>query len=87
MVALRLIPCLDVANGRVVKGVNFINLRDAGDPVELACCYSEEGADELVFLDIKATFKIKANLLIPKEAFFPFSQVLNYFSEFLKETS
>ena len=55
MVALRLIPCLDVAEGRVVKGVNFLGLRDAGDPVELACTYSQAGADELVFLDIKAT--------------------------------
>ena len=63
MVALRLIPCLDVANGRVVKGVNFINLRDAGDPVELACCYSEEGADELVFLDIKATNENRKTLI------------------------
>jgi len=63
MVALRLIPCLDVANGRVVKGVNFINLRDAGDPVELACLYSDEGADELVFLDIKATFENRKTLL------------------------
>ena len=49
MVALRLIPCLDVARGRVVKGVNFVGLRDAGDPVELACRYSRAGADELVF--------------------------------------
>ncbi len=63
MVALRLIPCLDVANGRVVKGVNFINLRDAGDPVELACLYSDEGADELVFLDIKATFENRKTLI------------------------
>ena len=63
MVALRLIPCLDVANGRVVKGVNFINLRDAGDPVELACCYSDEGADELVFLDIKATYENRKTLI------------------------
>ena len=63
MVALRLIPCLDVANGRVVKGVNFVNLRDAGDPVELACLYSEEGADELVFLDIKATFENRKTLI------------------------
>ena len=63
MVALRLIPCLDVANGRVVKGVNFINLRDAGDPVELACLYSDEGADELVFLDIKATFENRKTLV------------------------
>ncbi len=63
MVALRLIPCLDVANGRVVKGINFINLRDAGDPVELACLYSDEGADELVFLDIKATFENRETLI------------------------
>ena len=55
MVALRLIPCLDVAEGRVVKGVNFVGLRDAGDPVELACSYSQAGADELVFLDIAAS--------------------------------
>ena len=63
MVALRLIPCLDVANGRVVKGVNFVNLRDSGDPVELACRYSEEGADELVFLDIRATIENRNTLI------------------------
>jgi cyclase len=54
-VALRVIPCLDVTGGRVVKGVNFANLRDAGDPVELAAAYSDEGADELTFLDISAS--------------------------------
>lgn len=54
-VALRVIPCLDVHDGRVVKGVNFTNLRDAGDPVELAAKYSAEGADELTFLDISAS--------------------------------
>lgn len=54
-VAIRVIPCLDVAAGRVVKGVNFENLRDAGDPVELARLYSEQGADELTFLDVTAT--------------------------------
>lgn len=54
-VALRVIPCLDVHDGRVVKGVNFTNLRDAGDPVELAARYSAEGADELTFLDISAS--------------------------------
>jgi len=53
--AVRVIPCLDVANGRVVKGVNFQNLRDAGDPVELAKRYYEQGADELTFLDVTAT--------------------------------
>lgn len=54
-VAIRVIPCLDVDNGRVVKGVNFENLRDAGDPVELAARYNEEGADELTFLDVSAS--------------------------------
>src|SRR5579872_6951153 len=55
MLAKRIIPCLDVTGGRVVKGVNFVNLRDAGDPVELAERYNREGADELVFLDITAS--------------------------------
>lgn len=57
MLAKRIIPCLDVNNGRVVKGVNFVNLRDAGDPVELATFYSQQGADEIVFLDITATYE------------------------------
>jgi cyclase len=52
---IRVIPCLDVNQGRVVKGVNFVGLRDAGDPVELAARYDREGADELVFLDITAS--------------------------------
>ena len=55
MLAKRIIPCLDVRDGRVVKGVNFVNIRDAGDPVELAAYYSDQGADEIVFLDITAT--------------------------------
>ncbi|MDO4853935.1 MAG: imidazole glycerol phosphate synthase subunit HisF [Coriobacteriia bacterium] len=55
MLTKRVIPCLDVKNGRVVKGVNFVNLRDAGDPVELAAEYDRQGADEVVFLDITAT--------------------------------
>src|SRR6266478_4017314 len=55
MLARRIIPCLDVTGGRVVKGVNFVNLRDAGDPVELASRYNDQGADELVFLDITAS--------------------------------
>ncbi|WP_413442586.1 imidazole glycerol phosphate synthase subunit HisF [Synechococcus sp. MIT S1220] len=63
MVALRLIPCLDVADGRVVKGINFVGLRDAGDPVELACRYSQAGADELVFLDIAASHEGRATLV------------------------
>jgi cyclase len=55
MLAKRIIPCLDVKDGRVVKGVNFVDIRDAGDPVELAKYYSDQGADEVVFLDITAT--------------------------------
>lgn len=76
MLTKRIIPCLDIQNGRTVKGVNFEGLRDAGDPVELAKLYSEQGADELVFLDITATVekrktlaalvkKIAANINIP----------------------
>lgn len=76
MLAKRIIPCLDIKNGRTVKGVNFVNIRDAGDPVELAMYYSAQGADELVFLDITATIenrktlvelvkKIAANINIP----------------------
>ena len=61
--AKRVIPCLDVAGGRVVKGVNFLNLRDAGDPVELAKKYDEEGADELTFLDISASVEERATTL------------------------
>ena len=57
MLAKRIIPCLDVRDGRVVKGVNFVNIRDAGDPVELAKYYSDQGADEIVFLDITATMR------------------------------
>ena len=57
MLAKRVIPCLDVNNGRVVKGTNFVNLRDAGDPVQVAARYEAEGADELVFLDITATYE------------------------------
>ena len=55
MLAKRVIPCLDVDRGRVVKGTNFLNLRDAGDPVQVAARYEQEGADELVFLDITAS--------------------------------
>ena len=55
MLAKRVIPCMDVKDGRVVKGVNFVDLRDAGDPVELASFYDSQGADEVVFLDITAT--------------------------------
>jgi cyclase len=60
--AVRVIPCLDVADGRVVKGVNFLNLRDAGDPVELAKRYYEQGADELTFLDVTATVENRSTM-------------------------
>ena len=63
MLTKRIIPCLDVAEGRVVKGTNFVNLRDAGDPVELAAFYDREGADELVFLDIKASAQGRSTML------------------------
>ncbi|MBO5796231.1 MAG: imidazole glycerol phosphate synthase subunit HisF [Bacteroides sp.] len=76
MLAKRIIPCLDIKDGQTVKGTNFVNLRQAGDPVELARAYSEQGADELVFLDITASFegrktfaelvkRIAANISIP----------------------
>lgn len=63
MLTKRIIPCLDIKNGRTVKGVNFVDLRDAGDPVELAKIYSDEGADELVFLDISATEERRKTLV------------------------
>ncbi|WP_455169432.1 imidazole glycerol phosphate synthase subunit HisF [Aegicerativicinus sediminis] len=63
MLTKRIIPCLDIKNGRTVKGVNFVELRDAGDPVELARAYAEQGADELVFLDISATLEERQTTL------------------------
>ena len=74
----RVIPCLDVHEGRVVKGVNFVNLRDAGDPVELAAAYDKEGADELVFLDITATHEDRPLMLevarhTAEEVFIPYT--------------
>ncbi|MCM8778299.1 MAG: imidazole glycerol phosphate synthase subunit HisF [Candidatus Omnitrophica bacterium] len=63
MLAKRIIPCLDVKEGRVVKGINFVNLRDAGDPVEQAMIYDKEGADELVFLDITASFEKRSPMI------------------------
>ncbi len=63
MLTKRIIPCLDIKNGRTVKGVNFVDLKDAGDPVELARKYSEKGADELVFLDISATEERRKTLV------------------------
>lgn len=62
MLTKRIIPCLDIKDGRTVKGVNFLNLQDAGDAVELACIYRDEGADELVFLDITATIEKRKTL-------------------------
>ena len=63
MLAKRIIPCLDVTNGRVVKGIKFLELRDAGDPVECARAYDQQGADELVFLDITASSDGRATMV------------------------
>src|SRR5256714_2451860 len=68
MLAKRIIPCLDVTGGRVVKGVNFVELRDAGDPVEIAARYNDQGADELTFLDITATSDDRGLILSMIEA-------------------
>lgn len=78
MLAKRIIPCLDVDNGRVVKGVKFLNIKDAGDPVELARFYNNEGADELVFLDITASSENRETMLtvvreVAKQVFIPFT--------------
>jgi len=78
MVTKRIIPCLDVKDGRVVKGVNFVNLRDAGDPVEIAKFYNTQGADELVFLDITATHEERRTIIdivekTASEVFMPFT--------------
>lgn len=77
MLAKRIIPCLDVDKGRVVKGVNFVNIKDAGDPVELAKFYNSEGADELVFLDITASSENRDTMLtvvreVARQVFIPF---------------
>lgn len=78
MLTKRIIPCLDVKDGRVVKGVKFLNLRDAGDPVELGKRYSDEGADELVFLDITATIRSRKTIVelverVAENVFIPFT--------------
>lgn len=78
MLAKRIIPCLDVHEGRVVKGINFLNLRDAGDPVEQAAFYDQEGADELVFLDISASYQGRQTMVevvrnTAREVFIPFA--------------
>src|SRR5919112_5617467 len=62
MLTKRIIPCLDIKDGRTVKGINFVNIRDAGDPVELGALYAQQGADELVFLDITATVEKRKTL-------------------------
>ena len=78
MKSVRIIPCLDVDNGRVVKGVNFLDLRDAGDPVELAAHYDNQGADELVFLDIAASPQAQKTMVdvvhrTAEQVFIPFT--------------
>jgi cyclase len=78
MLAKRIIPCLDVKDNRVVKGIHFLNLRDAGDPVELGARYSEDGADELVFLDITATIRSRKTIVelvekVAENIFIPFT--------------
>lgn len=78
MFTKRIIPCLDVHNGRVVKGVNFVNLKDAGDPVEIAAAYDKAGADELVFLDITASSDARTTVVdlvrrVAKQVFIPFT--------------
>ncbi|MFR8549184.1 MAG: imidazole glycerol phosphate synthase subunit HisF [Lachnospiraceae bacterium] len=78
MFTKRIIPCLDVHNGRVVKGVNFVNLKDAGDPVEIAAAYDKAGADELVFLDITASSDARSTVVdmvreVAKKVFIPFT--------------
>ena len=78
MLTKRIIPCLDVNNGRVVKGINFVNLKDAGDPVSVGEAYSKAGADELVFLDITASNERRATVAdmvreVAKKVFIPFT--------------
>jgi cyclase len=78
MLTKRIIPCLDVKDNRVVKGIKFLNLRDAGDPVELGSRYSDEGADELVFLDITATIRFRKTIVelvekVAENVFIPFT--------------
>ncbi|MDD6207364.1 MAG: imidazole glycerol phosphate synthase subunit HisF [Clostridiales bacterium] len=95
MFTKRIIPCLDVHNGRVVKGINFVNLRDAGDPVEVGKAYGEAGADELVFLDITASSDaraIKAEMVrrVAETVFIPFTvgggiRTVDDFKEILRE--
>ncbi len=95
MLAKRIIPCLDVHQGRVVKGVNFVNLKDAGDPVEIAAIYDKSGADELVFLDITATSDARSIMLdmvrkTAEQVYIPFTvgggiRTVEDFREILKQ--
>ena len=95
MLTKRIIPCLDVNNNRVVKGINFVNLRDAGDPVEVAKAYNEAGADELVFLDITSSSDNRATVVdmvreVAKQVFIPFTvgggiRSVENFRELLRE--
>lgn len=95
MFTKRIIPCLDVHNGRVVKGVNFVNLRDAGDPVEIAAAYDKAGADELVFLDITASSDARATVVdmvrkVAEKVFIPFTvgggiRTIDDFRDLLRE--
>lgn len=78
MLTKRIIPCLDIRDGRVVKGVNFVDIRDAGDPVEAAVRYNEAGADELVLLDINASYEKRGTMLdvvsrVAEQVFIPFT--------------
>ena len=94
MLTKRIIPCLDVKDNRVVKGVSFLNLRDAGDPVELGARYSETGADELVFLDITATIRSRKTIVelvekVAEKVFIPFTvgggiSTVEHFAELLR---
>ena len=95
MFTKRIIPCLDVNKGRVVKGVNFVNLRDAGDPVEIAAAYDKAGADEVVFLDITASSDNRGTVLdmvrrVAEKVFIPFTvgggiRTVEYFKALLRE--
>lgn len=95
MFTKRIIPCLDVNNGRVVKGINFINLRDAGDPVEVAAAYDKAGADEVVFLDITASSDNRGTVVdmvrkVAEKVFIPFTvgggiRTVDDFKELLRE--
>ena len=95
MYTKRIIPCLDINDGRVVKGVNFVNLRDAGDPVEVAKAYDREGADEVVFLDITASSDHRKTVVdlvrkVAEQLFIPFTvgggiRTVDDFKEVLRE--